>query len=155
MTQAVTSQPVTKRKTYQYTDRVIWTQDRSGLVSSAGKSQVPISSPPEFKGEPGVWTPEDLFVSAVNSCTMATFLAYAFKAKLPLYGYTSEATGTLEYSDGKYRFTKVHLYPEITVGTPEAMDQVLNILGDAHRDCFISNSIQSEVVIEPIVRSLK
>ncbi|MBI3191832.1 MAG: OsmC family protein, partial [Pedosphaera parvula] len=52
-----------------------------------------VASPPEFKGEAGVWTPEDLFVAAVNVCTMTTFAAFAQRLNLPVLSYRCEAEG--------------------------------------------------------------
>ena len=111
-----------------------------------------VSSPPEFKGEPGLWTPEDLFVSAINSCLLMTFLAYAQREELKLAAFDCPAEGLLEYSEGKYRITEVVLKPNLTVNSEEDVLLARDVLERAHRDCFISNSVRTTVKVAPQIR---
>ncbi len=136
-------------KIFRYETQVRWESGRSGEMCSAGKPDLKISSPPEFKGEPGFWTPEDLFVASVNACTMTTFLAYAQHKNLQLVGYASEAEGVLENVDGKYRFTTITLHPHVAVKSEEAIPQARAILEDAHKGCLITNSTTAEVKLFP------
>lgn len=147
--------PRTKHKTFDYRTALRWTGERNGLLRSEGKPEIDVSSPPEFKGRAGQWTPEDLLVASVEVCTMTTFIAFSLNKKLPLVSYESAATGTLEFTDGGYRFTKIVLRPEIVVESDDAVPQAAAILEEAHRACFIANSICSEVLLEPIIRSGK
>jgi organic hydroperoxide reductase OsmC/OhrA len=139
-------------RAYWYKSEIQWEASRRGRLCSAGKPELEISSPPEFKGEAGIWTPEDLFVASVNACTMMTFLAYAHHKNLALMGYESEAEGLLEYVDGKYRFTKVVLRPHIEVESEDAVQQARQILEDAHKGCFVTNSTTAEVELFPLIR---
>ncbi len=140
-------------KTFWYECDVRWESNRKGHICSAGKPQISISSPPEFKGEAGIWTPEDLFVAALNACTMTTFLAYAQHKNLPLVAYESDARGEVEYLDGKFRFTKITIKPHIEVQSEEAISQARQTLDDAHRNCMIANSTTAEVEIIPQIRA--
>ena len=74
-----------------------------------------IGSPPEFKGEPGLWSPEELFVGALNGCLMLTFVAMAQAKGLQFVAYESAAEGLLENVDGKYRITEVSVQPSLVV----------------------------------------
>ncbi len=139
-------------KVFRYETEVRWESSRSGKMCSAGKPELEISSPPEFKGEPGLWTPEDLFVASVNACTMTTFLAYAQYKNLPLAAYESEAEGVLENVEGKYRFTKITLRPHVVLKSEEAVPQAREILEDAHKGCLITNSMTTEVKLFPQFR---
>jgi organic hydroperoxide reductase OsmC/OhrA len=142
-----------RRKSFAYRVEINWLENRAGKVRSEGKPSFRVASPPEFKGEAGVWSPEDLFVAAVNACTMTTFIAFATRLQLPLRSYESSGEGLLEFVDGRYKFTKVILRPVIEVGGKEFVPQAEKILHDAHHNCLIANSIQAEVVVEPIIRS--
>jgi organic hydroperoxide reductase OsmC/OhrA len=146
--------PAMKHKTFSYHTALSWTDKRKGILSSAAKPSIVVSSPPEFKGEPGMWTPEDLFVAAVESCTMTTFLAFARKLELDVVSYESRSEGVLEFVDGGYRFTKVILRPIVRVRSIDARDRVVQSLHDAHHSCLIANSIRSEVTLEPVVEIL-
>jgi organic hydroperoxide reductase OsmC/OhrA len=149
-----TETPKIRHKTFLYRTSVTWLGDRAGLNGSEGKDSFRVASPPEFKGEPGVWTPEDLFVAAVNTCTMTTFAAFAAKREVPIVSYESEAEGTLAFADGSYRFTKVVVRPRIVAAAPATRELVEAIVHDAHRGCLISNSISGEVVVEAEIEIL-
>lgn len=145
--------PRTRHKTFTYHTHLEWGGNRSGLVGSEGKPSFRVASPPEFKGEAGVWTPEDLFVAAVNICMMTTFVAFAQRLDLPVVSYASEADGLLEFEDGVYRFTRVTLRPRILVGSEAAVASVEKALHEAHKGCLISNSIRTVVSVEPTIES--
>ena len=146
-----TVQPRIKYKSYNYHTHLKWLGNRAGILSSEGKPEFRVASPPEFKGETGVWTPEDLFVASVETCTMTTFAAYSLKRNLPVVSYTSYAEGTLENQDGVYRFTQIVLKPTILVEAETFVAEARKILEEAHRDCFIANSILGKVTIEPVI----
>ncbi|MEX1277197.1 MAG: OsmC family protein [Bacteroidota bacterium] len=141
-----------KRKSFTYHVDVAWLENRAGTLSSEGKPSFRVASPPEFKGEAGTWSPEDLFVAAVNACTMTTFIALATRLQIPLVSYTSDAEGTLEFVDGGYTFTNVVLRPVIEVGSAEAVLQAEHTIHAAHKNCLITNSVKSRVVVEPVIR---
>ena len=140
-----------KYKSFTYNTNVQWTSDRQGVLNSDGKPEIAISSPPEFKGIAGVWTPEDFFVAAVDMCQMTTFLSFGMRKNIPLKSYKSFAEGLLEFADGKYRFTKIVLKPEITVEQSWTKEQIEELVHQAHDNCLIGNSITAEVVVEPII----
>jgi peroxiredoxin-like protein len=149
------AKPKTKHKAFDYRTALRWNGGRNGLLTSGGKPEIRVSSPPEFKGEAGQWTPEDLLVASVEVCTMTTFIAFSLNKKLPLVSYESAATGTMEFTDGGYRFTRIVLRPAIVVGSDEAIPQAAAILEEAHHACFIANSICGNVVLEPTITSGK
>ena len=146
------TRPQIKRKSFAYRTAIEWLGNRAGITESEGKPPFRTASPPEFKGEPNVWSPEDLFVAALNACTMTTFASFALKLNLPVASYRCDAEGTLEFVDGGYRFTKVVLRPEIVVAEAAAVEQVRKALDDAHHACLIANSIKAEVVVEAKIR---
>lgn len=139
-----------RHKTFTYRTDARWLGDRSGLVRSEGKPDLRVSSPPEFKGQAGMWTPEDLFVAALDLCTMTTFTAFAQHRKLEILSYQSSAEGTLEFVGGSYRVTRVLLRPRIMVADPSRMADAEQALHDAHASCIVANSIQSSVSIEAV-----
>ena len=140
-----------KQKSFTYKTSTEWTEGRLGSLLGDGKPSIRFSSPPEFKGEPGVWTPEDLFVAAVETCHMMTFISLAARRHLLLLSYQSHTNGVLEFMDGEYRFTRIVIFPTITV--PKSMDEhdVKVVLEDAHKHCLVVNSIASIVEVNPTI----
>ena len=139
----------TKHRSFTYSTDIVKVGRGTGMVSSYGKEDFLVSSPPEFKGEAGVWTPEDLFVGALEACTMLTFLALAGRKSLHVLDYTCTATGLLEYTEGRYSFTRITLKPRIVVERMDDREKALEIVEEAHKVCFVANSIRSEVILEP------
>lgn len=94
---------------YIYEVEVEWQEERTGLLRSKGLQTLEVSSPPEFHGRSGLWTPEHLFVASVNSCFMLTFLAIAKLAKLAFESFSCYASGKLERGDYSFKFTEITL----------------------------------------------
>ena len=140
-----------KPKVYTYRTGVRWTEQRKGILTAAGKPDLQVATPPEFKGHEGIWSPEDLFVASVNICTMSTFLAFADRAAYKFHAYESEAEGRLELLDGKFQFTCVTLRPRLTLVPGGDPDKAKELLEKAEASCLISNSIKARVMLEPTI----
>ena len=126
-----------------------WQEEKRGTLEAKGKPQIEVSSPVEFKGHAGLWTPEDLLVSAVSSCTMLTFLSNVARAELRLVSYECDATGTLEMVDGKFRFSRIVLAPRIVIAHADDHDKTHAAFKKAEASCLVTNSLITTVEGEP------
>ena len=61
-----------KNRKFIYRTTVSWIEEKKGILCSSGKPTIEVSTPPEFKGHEGMWTPEELFVASVNICIKTT-----------------------------------------------------------------------------------
>ena len=141
-----------RSKVYTYRTSVKWTEQRKGVISSAGKPDIQVATPPEFKGHDGIWSPEDLFVASVNTCVMMTFLAMAERAGLAFTSYESAAEGKLELVEGKLQFTAVTLKPTITLPANADAVKAKELIEKAETNCLVSNSIKAKVSLEATIR---
>ncbi|MBI3896597.1 MAG: OsmC family protein [Acidobacteria bacterium] len=141
-------------KTYHYRNELGWRFRRLGSVVSEGKHPLQVSSPPEFKGETGNWTPEDLFVASANACLLLTFLAYVEKEHIAVSSYESAAVGTVERVAEEYRFTEITIQPRVTLMDSSYAPQVEEMLRKAEENCLIANSIMAHVHVEPQILSV-
>lgn len=130
-----------------------WTDGRKGILYSVElNDEVIVATPPQFpKGVPGIWSPEHLFVAAINSCLMTTFLSIAENSKLEFSHFTSKAQGKLAMVDGKYSITEVTLLPRITISKNEDFDKAMRTLHRSEKACLISNSVNSKIIMLPEV----
>jgi peroxiredoxin-like protein len=137
--------------THYYDTEVGWMGRRRGyLRSSADLPVLEVSSPPEFQGQPHTWTPEHLFVASVNSCFMATFIAIAELSKLEVVSFSSTAVGKLEKRERSgFWITEITLKPRLVIKHEREAERALRILEKAEKKCLITNSILSEVSLEP------
>lgn len=103
-------------------------------------------------GHENTWTPEHLFVSAVNSCFMATFLAMAEMSELEFVSFGAEAVGRLEKPDGQgLMISEIIIRPRLCVRRAQDADRAARILEKAEKNCLISNSVRSVVRLETTI----
>jgi len=140
-----------KYRSHLFKTSTSWSGSGAGSVTAPERPPLTVSPPVEFKGEKGTWTPEDLFVASVEACHMATFLAYAARHAIAVQAYQSHANGVLEYVDGDYRFTRIVIFPTITVSSAVSETEVHAILQEAQRHCLVANSIASIVEVSPTI----
>jgi peroxiredoxin-like protein len=138
---------------YFYSTDVEWTGERRGDLSAPNLPDLEVDAPPEFKGQAGVWTPEHLFVASVNSCFMTTFLAIAENSKLDFVSLRVGAKGKLEKLDGQgFMMTEIILRPRLVLHQASGAERALRILEKAERNCLISNSVKTKIVLQPEIR---
>ena len=140
-------------KDYRYKVGVDWQGDRITSVSSVGKPQFEVATPPEFKGGvPDVWTPEDLLVASVASCYAVTLLAVAERRDLPLHDLHVSGTGHLTgRDDGRFGFVAIEL--TVTMRTAEQSIEALEKAAHyAERACLVSMALDIPVHVEIVVR---
>ena len=123
--------------------------------------EMPFSAPPDAQGHPDVFTPEDAFVAAVNTCVMMMFIWAAERFKLDLQSYECRAEGTkLIELDRTEIFTEVKLWPHIRVATngakPEVVEaRIQKALQSAQKYSLVANSVKSDIIIEPTIEILE
>lgn len=140
-----------KSKSYVYKNSIEWTTERKGVIASETKHDIDVATPPEFKGHPGIWTPEDLFVASVNTCIMTTFLHNAERNNLDFVSYSSEAEGLLEIIDKQFMFSEITIRPIIAVRQEADINKARELVALSENNCLISNSIKSKVSVVPRV----
>jgi peroxiredoxin-like protein len=135
---------------YFYSTSVEWTGARHGSLKSDSLPTLQVDAPPEFKGNEGAWTPEHLFVGAISSCFMTTFIAIAENSRLDFENFKINARGTLEKIEGQgLMITEVVLRPTLTIKNADARDRASRILEKAEQHCLISNSTKTQIHLEP------
>src|SRR5581483_4297887 len=134
------------------TDRFTYdAYNRDHLWTFAGGVKVSASAAPDYMGNASYVNPEEALVAALSSCHMLTFLAVAARKQFVIDAYHDDATGILEKNaDGKLAITRVTLRPKIAFsGEKRPTPEELKVLHDqAHRGCFIANSVKTEVKVE-------
>lgn len=136
---------------HKYEVDVEWTDERKGIISSPDLYQkIEIATPPDFpNGEPNIWSPEHLFVAAINSCVMNTFFAIADNSELNYENFKCNAIGIVEKIDEMYMVTEIKLKLILTITNAEDADKALRVIEMSEKNCLISNSVKTTIVIEP------
>ncbi len=105
---------------------------------------------PRFSDPAGV-DPEEAFIASLSSCHMLTFLYLAARARHVIDRYEDTALGVMEKNaEGRMWVARVILRPAITWGSPRPDAGALAALHHAaHDECFIANSVRTDVRCEP------
>ena len=143
--------PLKNNKPIIFTTDLHWFEDKVGVVSSPSLKSLSVSTPPEFGGPEGEWSPEHLFLSSITSCFMSTYLVFVNKMKIENKGFECTATGQVEIVDGKYKFTYIHIYPKAFVGNDADVERAKVAMEKTKKYCLISNSVNAEIVQHPEV----
>ncbi len=133
----------------RYSRRHLWRFDGGAQV--AGSSSPAVVPPPG--SDPAAVDPEEAFVASLSSCHMLWFLAIAAKRGFIVDRYEDAASGILERNaERRFAMTRVTLRPRVQFSgaklpTPEELDALHH---KAHEECYIANSVKTEVVVEPV-----
>jgi organic hydroperoxide reductase OsmC/OhrA len=111
---------------------------------------IKVSPSPAFGGDDSVADPEQLFLSALSSCHMLTFLAVAANRSYIVDSYHDSAFATLsKNAEGKMVVSKVVLSPKVVFSGDKrpSVEEYKTLQERAHAACFIANSVKSEVIV--------
>ncbi|WP_019928414.1 OsmC family protein [Nocardia sp. BMG111209] len=112
-----------------------------------GRPPIPGSADPQFRGDPARWNPEQLLVAALAECHMLWYLHLCADAGIGVTDYRDAATGVMN----DQRFLGVTLHPRITVTDATRVDAAHALHAEAHRRCYLANSMNFPVTHAPIV----
>jgi organic hydroperoxide reductase OsmC/OhrA len=102
-----------------------------------------------FRGDPTHLDPEELFVMAASSCQLLSFLAVAARARIDVLEYVDDADGFMPDDIRPMRITEILLRPRITVRGSVTEDRVRHLCEVAHRECYIANSVTTDIIVQP------
>ena len=121
---------------------------RNHQITFKNDRTMTFSAAAAFRGDPANGDPEDMLVAALSSCHMLSFLAIAAKKKFTVTSYVDEAVGYLENEGGKLWMTRVILRPRLEFENPPDHATLEQMHHMAHEQCFIANSVKTDVKVE-------
>lgn len=106
---------------------------------------------PAPMSDPAGIDPEETLVAAASSCHMLWFLDLARRAGLDVAAYRDQAEGEMgRNAAGRIAIVRIVLRPEISfAGAAPDSEAIDRLHHEAHERCFIANSLNSEIVVEP------
>jgi len=144
-------------RTATYHTTVHWKGEHWGHIEMGNGTAMDFSAPPDAQGHPGVFTPEDAFVAAANTCIMMMFIWASERFKLNLVSYECRAEGTkLIELDRTEIFTHLRFWPVIRIKAGDETQQAVETrarraLRSAQKYSLVANSVKSEILIEPVI----
>lgn len=134
-------------RSFTYDVALTWNGGRASTATAGECPAIRVAPPADFPfGDATSWSPEQLFLASLSSCTLLAFLAHAANGEIDVDSYTAEVSGTITRrpSDGRYAFVQVVLVPRVVVGPGQA-EAARALTPKADRDCFISAGTTAEI----------
>lgn len=145
--------------THRYQSHLVWAGSTAAgyrdygrthqVVTPPAAGQIEVSADPSFRGDPQLHNPEQLLLAAASSCQLLSFLALAARAGLDVVGYQDDAEAVMPAAAGRMRITQITLRPQIVVAAGTDLAQVRELADQAHVGCYIANTLNAEVLLEP------
>ncbi|WP_030410495.1 OsmC family protein [Streptomyces sp. NRRL S-1448] len=127
-----------------------YSRDHVALAPPAA-TEVALSADPAFRGSPERLNPEQLVVMAASSCQMLSFLGVAARAGIDVLAYEDEATSHLDLTAKPTRLGVIHLAVTVRVAAGTDAATVQELAEQAHRECYIANSLSVPVEVTTTV----
>ncbi|WP_166996262.1 OsmC family protein [Paramicrobacterium fandaimingii] len=147
---------------HTYNVEIVWTGNRGTgtngyrsygrdlRIIASGKPEIDGSADSTFHGDADRWNPEELFLTSLAQCHMLSYFHAAVKAGVVVTAYSDAPTGTLDVnSDGSGGFSQVTLRPRVRLAPGSDTDAAVRAHEEAHRLCFIANSVSIPIHVEP------
>jgi organic hydroperoxide reductase OsmC/OhrA len=135
---------------YYYEVNFLWNSETQGkYCTPIIPSKIEAASSAEFtKGIKEKWTPEHLFIAAVSSNLMATFLLVAENTKFKFVSFESNAIGKIEKVGGKFAVTEITLKPKLIIPSTQNGTKAKRAIKISEKACALANSIKAKIIIE-------
>ena len=121
-----------------------------------GGVEVPASSSPQVVRVPlsveAAVDPEEALVASLSSCHMLFFLSFAAAGGWRVDDYSDDALGVMgKNAAGRIAMVRVTLRPRVAFSGERRPSQadILELHHRAHEECYIANSVTTEVRCEP------
>jgi organic hydroperoxide reductase OsmC/OhrA len=149
------------RSDHTYRSKLSWRGSTSGgsegyesthqiLLPPANRELV-LSSAANSEGSAALSNPEQLLLAATSSCQMLSYLAYAAAARIDVVSYEDDAEALMPADAKPTRITQIVLRPRITVAAGADPERAARLVERAHLACFVANTLNVEVKLEPVV----
>jgi peroxiredoxin-like protein len=140
----------------EHTYRVVawWASGKTGLVKSdSAPNAIHFTTPPQFGGVEGRWSPEDLLLSAVASCFTSTFHALAEHSSFIFTDLEVEVRGCVNKFESGYMFSEIVIRPTVKIPTNEDRPRAERLMEKAKRLCLVSRALAVSQKFEPLVQA--
>jgi organic hydroperoxide reductase OsmC/OhrA len=151
-----------------YTTTITWSRgdqpfvdnrySRRHTIAFDGGVVIPGSSSPHVVrvpfSDPSAVDPEESFVASLSSCHMLTFLHIAVKNGFRVDSYADVAEGVMTpNAAGRLVMSVVTLRPDVRFSGERLPtgDELAAMHHEAHDECFIANSVLTDVRCEPVM----
>jgi organic hydroperoxide reductase OsmC/OhrA len=125
------------------------------VVMPPADGDLVLSSDPAFLGDARLANPEVLLLAAASSCQLLSFLAIAARSRIDVLAYSDEAEAVMPEEERPMWIARIVLRPRIVVAEGTPIERVERLVHKAHDECFIANSLKTEMALEPEIQVVR
>lgn len=134
-------------KQFLFEVQLNWLEENLGVLQSADvNGQLHVAIPEKFGGKGNEWSAEHLLLSALCSCFMSTYLAFAKKMFFEISHFECNAIGQIQLVGGIYKFTHINLYPKVFIVDPSLKSKAAIALKKTEKNCLVANSLNTDII---------
>jgi peroxiredoxin-like protein len=123
------------------------------VKSDSAPNAIHFTTPPQFGGMEGRWSPEDLLLSAVASCFTSTFHALAERSSFHFTDLEVEVSGCVNKSESGYIFSEIVIRPTLKISSGEDRSRAERLMEKAKRLCLVSRALAVTQIFMPSVEA--
>lgn len=125
--------------------------ERSYSITGKDKPDLLGSSDPAYRGDPTRWNPEEMLLASLSACHMLWYLHLCSEKKIIVNGYQDNPVAVMVVDGaGTGKISEAILKPTVTLADPSRQADAETLHHPAHEKCFIANSVNFSVKIEPV-----
>jgi organic hydroperoxide reductase OsmC/OhrA len=125
--------------------------DGYAKVLAMGMPELQSAPPIDFDDPGDAWSPEHLFLAAVETCFLFTLRSVARASKIEFVSLELSGAGKVDRKEGATRFTEIVLRPRLRVPEGTDKERTLRVLEKSEKACLVSASLATPVRLEPEV----
>lgn len=140
------------RNTQAFDGDLVRDYSHEGFATIPGHAAIVTSAATDFGGDPNLWNPEELLMTAIAQCHLLSFLYIANRDGVEIDEYIDEVTGSMDFSGGTGRMVQVTLQPTIYTNAEPSVIAAMH--DEAKGMCVMRQSVNFPIEIVSDVRRL-
>jgi organic hydroperoxide reductase OsmC/OhrA len=139
------------RNTQEFDGDLVRHYSHEGYVSIPGHGSLVTSAAEAFGGDPNLWNPEELLMSAISQCHLLSFMFVANRDGVEVFDYLDDVSGEMEYHGGSGAMQSVTLRPSVVTNADPA--EIERLHEEAKSFCVMRSSVNFPIHVEVSVRA--
>ncbi len=133
------------RNTRAFDGELVREYSHEGFATIPGHAALVTSAATDFGGDPNLWNPEELLMTAIAQCHLLSFLYIANRDGIEIVDYTDEVEGSMDFSGGTGAMHSVTLKPLVITEADPAVISAMH--EEAKGMCVMRQSVNFPIIV--------
>lgn len=133
------------RNTRAFDGELVREYSHEGFATIPGHAALVTSAATDFGGDPNLWNPEELLMTAIAQCHLLSFLYIANRDGIEIVDYTDEVEAAMDFSGGTGAMHSVTLKPLVITEADPAVIAAMH--EEAKGMCVMRQSVNFPIIV--------